>query len=283
MTRISLYCARLTFALVVVVTQSRGQTPLQVLAVTTATNFSAGWPAPGGLGVVFCRGLTGISGIVQAAGYPLPDTLAGVQLSLGDVAKAPLLAVADFGGYQQINFQVPWTLSGEVKSVSVSQGGVTSAAFAIPPIGWSPFFVDGKGVALAQHAADYRRVTRDDPARAGEWIIVYGSSMGSVTNPPLTGMPASAELLSPLGDSTIVPGLQSSTGPVTLEHNYVGLTPGAVGVWQVNLRVPESQPDGNIQLVMVRNKFCGFFFVQGCGRGFVSEASVSAALPVGGR
>lgn len=270
-------------ASVVVPTRSGGQTPLELLAIATATDFSPSWPEPGGLGVVFCRGLTGINGIVPAPGVPLPDSLAGVQVNLTDAGNAPILAVADFGSYQQINFQVPWTLSAPVTSVSVSQNGARSAAVDIPTAGWSPFFADSSGLAVAQHAVDYRRVTRDDPAHPGDWIIVYGSSIGAVGNPPPSGMPAPLDALSPVLDSSIVPAFMAQSGTAALQYNYVGLTPGTVGVWQVNLRVPDPQPDGDLRLVMLRTRFCGFFFVIGCGRGNVTEQSASVALPVGSR
>jgi len=256
---------------------------VEILAITTATDFSKSWPEPGGLGVVFCRGLTGIKGIVQPSGFPLPDSLAGVQVNLMDLARAPILAVADFGSYQQINFQVPWTLSAPVIWVSVSQAGARSAPVAVPTAGWSPFFADGSGVAAAQHAEDFRRVTRDDPAHPGEWIIAYGSSIGAVRNPPLSGMPAALDALSPVIDSLIVPAFIAQGGSGPLEHNYIGLTPGAVGLWQVNLRIPDFQSNGDLSLVMLRTRFCGFFFVPGCGRGFVTEQSVPVLLPVAGR
>ena len=273
----------LALAAVVVPTQSGGQTPLEVLAITTATDFSRSWPEPGGLGVVFCRGLTGINGIVQAPGFPLSDSLGGVQVNLTDVANAPILAVADFGSYQQVNFQAPWTTSAPVTSVSVSQEGTRSAKVDVPTAGWSPFFADSSGLAVAQHAEDYRRVTREDPAHPGEWIIAYGSSIGAVRNPPPSGMPAPLDALSPVIDSLIVPAFIPQGGSGALQYNYIGLTPGAVGVWQVNLRVPDVQPDGDLRLVMLRTKFCGFFFVIGCGRGFVTEQSVSVVLPIRSR
>ena len=80
---------------------------IQVLAVATSSDFTPDVPAPGSLASVFVGGLTGISGIVQASGYPLPYTLAGVSVTVyGN--PAPILAVANWGeSYEQINIQVP--------------------------------------------------------------------------------------------------------------------------------------------------------------------------------
>lgn len=264
---------------VVVPPHSWGQN-IRILAITSGADFSSSWILPGGLGTIFCSGLTGISGTLAAAGFPLPTTLSGVTVTIGPTLRAPLLAVADFGGYQQINFQLPWeTPAGSL--ISISQGSASSPPTLLPanPV-WSVFFKDSAGAVIAQHASGFSLVTPDNPARPGEWIIAYASNLGSVAAPPPSGAPAPLDRLSPISGSGVTGVvLISDDGPRAVESNYIGLTPGALGLYQVNLRIPTAYRASGIRIALSRLRFCGFFFVPGCGRGFVTEYSSAATLP----
>jgi uncharacterized protein (TIGR03437 family) len=189
--------------------------------------------------------------------------------------------VADFGSYQQINFQVPWEAQGN-STLVIAQGPLDRAQFeGIPSAGWAVFFSDSSRNVIAQHANDYRLVTADNPARPGEWIIAYASNLGPVQNQPASGVPARADLLSPVIFQGTVSLLFNAPGQVTtVQTTFVGLVPGSIGVYQVNFRVPENSPVGSIKLKIETLRFCGFFFQQGCGRGFVSTTSLGANLPV---
>jgi len=274
MTRNSLFCQAIVGLMTVVMTpQLRGD--IRILAVTSSANYTPGLPGPGSLATVFCSGLSGIDGVIQAQSTPLPRSLGGVRVSVG-TADAPLLAVANFGGYQQINFQVPWEAETALP-VTVAQGSSDHAAvFGIANGGWSAFFTDPTGNVLAQHASDYRPVTVADPARRGEWIIAYASNLGPVEHRPATGEPASPEVLSPVAlasEFKLVIGLSPA------DTQYIGLTPGSVGVYQVNFRVPDKTLSGVLEIAVERTRFCGFFFDRNCGRGFVTTRTLSATLP----
>jgi len=77
------------------------------VVVTSAASFEFGLSYYGSIAAIFCRGLTGITETIQAAGFPLPRELGGVRVTIGGV-PAPILAVAPVEGYYQINVQVPW-------------------------------------------------------------------------------------------------------------------------------------------------------------------------------
>jgi uncharacterized protein (TIGR03437 family) len=86
---------------------------LRVLAVANAAGFAPGLPQNGGLASLFVTGLVDLAGVTQANQVPLPTELRGVRIRFVSQAGsapvfAPILAVADLGSYQQINFQVPW-------------------------------------------------------------------------------------------------------------------------------------------------------------------------------
>jgi uncharacterized protein (TIGR03437 family) len=121
---------------------------IRVLAVTDAATFTPGLPFSGSLATVFCTGLTGITGVQSAANYPLPDQIAGVSVTINGTS-APLLAVADSGGYQQINIQVP-SLPGLTgvfgpQTIEVAQLGQTGSSQFQWPSSWGVFFTGSSG------------------------------------------------------------------------------------------------------------------------------------------
>ena len=252
-----------------VATQLRGE--IGVLAVTSSAGGARGLPGPGSLATVYCTGLTGISGIVAAPGSPFPTTLAGVRVNYAIYGDAPILAVADLRAYQLVNFQVPW--SPNPGPVTLSQGS-SSAVLADSAAPWGQFFTDPDGYVVAQHASDYRLVTAENPARAGEWIIAYGSNFGEVVGPPPTGAATPLDRTAPLDPGTPVgwlfrPQMIATGVDVRLETNFIGLAPDLVGVYQINLRMPDTIPSGNVRVIVQRSRDCGFFFLQGCGRGLI--------------
>jgi uncharacterized protein (TIGR03437 family) len=210
---------------------------------------------------------------VAQSAEPLPFSLAGLGVDVNGAA-APILAVVipPAGGLAQINFQVPLERNFEnplssqpgTLEVDLSIGG----SIALSPLAAAPvfggFFSDGKGYAIAQHAADYSRVAIDNPAHPGETIIVYADDVFKVWPPPPIGFPVPAtplfqyqpKLLSYRPDpghlylqaypGTAPPPLSGShpnTPPLAIL--FQGLVPGLVGVEQINFVVPADQQSGD--------------------------------------
>ena len=96
---------------------------IQVLAVTDAATFTPGLPFACSLATVFCTGLTGINRSQAATSYPLPYQIDGVSVTINGMS-APLLAVGNPGGYQQINF---------VRGVSVNGTNATISYLGLAP------------------------------------------------------------------------------------------------------------------------------------------------------
>jgi uncharacterized protein (TIGR03437 family) len=236
------------------------QGAIEVLAVTSSANFAQGLTQPGSLASVFCTGLQNLSGLVAAEGYPLPRELAGVTVTVNGV-EAPILAVANIGGgsYQQINIQVPWEAKAPL-IFEVRQEGASARFTPTVNNGWGIFFVDSSENAIAQHASDYRLVTQSDPARSGEWVVVYA------TNLDYYGL---------------VSGSSGSYQATHIQSNYIGMAPGTM-VGQVNLLVRTPfQRRATWYFNSSRFYHCGFFFTPGCGRGFTTvAASMPAKIPV---
>ena len=78
------------------------------------------------------------------------------------------------------------------------------------------------------------------PANRGKFILISCTGLGAVTNPPATGAPASA---SPLSMTTATPSVTIGGVPGTV--SFSGLSPGFVGLYQVNVQVPAGAPTGN--------------------------------------
>src|SRR5581483_8406712 len=74
----------------------------------------------------------------------------------------------------------------------------------------------------------------------GEFITIYCTGLGDVSNRPATGYPAGT---SPLSQTIESPSV--TIGGVVAQVSFSGLAPGFVGLYQVNARVPPEAPTGD--------------------------------------
>ena len=217
-------------------------------SIVNAASFVPGLPLVGGLASVFLRGLN-LSGTVIGSGSPLPTELAGVSILVAGVA-APILAVAPVAsGMEQINFQVPF----EAQSNAVEIRYQGSSVVAFPQYAPSGIFILGDGTPAIEHAADYSLVTPSNPAHPGEAIIVYATGLGRVTPAGVSGIPAT-------GPASVVCGsvAAATSGGLLGAILYAGLTPGFVGLYQVNIQLPQSLSAGTIQFSLDHAVCAGF-------------------------
>jgi uncharacterized protein (TIGR03437 family) len=200
-------------------------------AVLNGASFAVGAPvAPGSVATVFGSGF----------GSSPP----GVTVLIGGIA-APLLAVTP----QQINFQVPWQLSGQTQAaLTVTSGDLTSAPVTVPLTKEAPgiFLLTSAGQAAvlvantASIAAPVAAFPGSRPANQGEYLSIFCTGLGGVTHQPATGAPASGNTVSVTdGDSVSV-----SIGGVSAPVTFSGLAPGFLGLYQVNAQVPPNAPTG---------------------------------------
>ncbi|MFN9430546.1 MAG: IPT/TIG domain-containing protein [Acidobacteriota bacterium] len=154
-------------------------------------------------------------------------TLSGPALARPDLAEitiegqaAPIL----FANPTQINFQVPYALSGRSRvQLDLRMGGSLLFRAQIDMAGANPAFFESAEVIVATFP-DGRLVSDAAPGRSGDTIILYGTGEGL------------------LRDAS---GLQVTFLPTTVEIAgvpadllYAGAAPGFAGLLQVNLRVP---------------------------------------------
>ena len=221
-------------------------------APPTATNNSAGivnaasyapTVAAGSIASVLGSGLS--SGQAAASIIPLPTALASASFQIGDRA-APLFFVSP----SQVNLQIPWELAGQPQaSVLTTVGGVFSnqQAVSLAPFAPGLFTVQGAGssqgtvtIAGTPLFAAPQNVPGSRPAGPGEFLTIYATGLGAVSNQPATGMAAQA---SPLSDTIATPTV--TIGGMAAHVSSSGLAPGAVGLYQVNVQVPAGSPAGD--------------------------------------
>ena len=162
---------------------------------------------------------------------------------------APILAVANIPvanplGMQQINFQVPF--EAQTNLVEVRYQGLST--FVLPVAVAPGIFTLPGGLGAIQHASDYSLVTASHPAAPGEAIIIYATGLGAVSTAVADGTPApAANSLLDLCQPPIVifGGTPELNGGGTFANIlYAGLTPGFVGLYQLNVLVPPATPAG---------------------------------------
>ncbi len=176
----------------------------------------------------------------SASGTPLGTSLGGTQVMIGGIA-APLLYVSP----SQINLQVPWEVSGPARPsiVVTTPSGATPAA-ASPT--WSAaapaiFAANSSGVGQGAVIATTGQIAAPGtPATRGQYVMIFCTGLGAVSNQPATGVAATASMLS---NTTLTPTV--TIGGVLTTTNFSGLAPGFVGLYQVNALVPTTISAGS--------------------------------------
>lgn len=213
-------------------------------ALVNAAGFQPGPQSPGALVTLFGQNLAPRT--EAATSVPLPTELAGTQvLILGQAA--PLLYVSP----GQINFQAPYSLALLARPGSQFPVVVRHSQMESQPqnliLGTSiAIFRLGAGPAVF-HADTFQPVTATNPARPGEYLVVYAAGLGLTTPTAESGAGGAAQepLNRTVADTLI------TLGNRLLAASYSGLAPHLVGVYQVNFQAPNDFPAGKARLVLL--------------------------------
>ena len=174
-------------------------------------------PAAGGLASIFGTNL-GISGaIVYVNGY-----------------AAPIVGVAS----DHINIQVPWEAGGNASFSELAGAAPSNIQYA--NVGtYAP------GVFVVTHL-DGSVVSSGNPASANEVVVVYASGLGPVNGPMVTGQAASTTTLQATTQQAT-----ATLGSLKAAVSFSGLTPGFIGLYQVNLQVPANPAPGSFLTISI--------------------------------
>jgi uncharacterized protein (TIGR03437 family) len=192
--------------------------------------------APGTIVQIFGSGLAAVTG---STSIPLPTVLNGTSVLIGG-ELAPLYYVSS----GQINAQIPVDLTPgqEYQVLAVANNAYTTPdTIHIAPV--TPGIARlANGQVIAQHG-DFSLVTQDAPAKPGEYLVAYLAGMGLTDTPVGTGAQAPSSPLAAVNISASV-AVDGERAPVL----FAGLTPGFIGLYQINFQVPADIQSGNRKL-----------------------------------
>lgn len=173
---------------------------------------------------------------------PLPEALGGTKVIIGG-KNAPLY----FASPTQINAQVPVELKpNQQYQIVVSANGALSTPDTLQLTDVAPGIATfANGAVIAQHLDGSLVLDVKSPAKPGEIVIFYMSGLGVTDNQVPTGAASPGDILA----HPTVP-LKLTLNGLDAPVQFVGLTPGLVGLFQVNFKVPDAAPDGNLDLLI---------------------------------
>ena len=222
--------------------------PPYVAAVLNAASFQLpGLVAPLGMVSIFGSGLADSQQSVYSV--PFPTTLAGAQLMIGG-QPLPLFYASD----GQINAIVPTAIAANEHDQLIVVRDTTQSAPADLLVadnnpGIFTFNQSGSGQGSILNAltgalaAPAGTAPGSAPVTAGNYVSIYLSSLGAVSNPPADGNPAGSNSM-----TNITPTVTIGGAPAAV--SYSGLAPGEVGVYQINAIVPAGVTGNAVPVVV---------------------------------
>jgi uncharacterized protein (TIGR03437 family) len=219
-----------------------------VTVITAATPLAGVFPvAPGSIAAAY-GSFNGADAFAVAGSTPLPTTLGNARVFVNNVA-APLFFVSPL----QINFQVPLASPVGIGplSVRVTVNGADVATGSLNTLQTAPgiFTLDAAAVAKPGAVVNSNGTVNGptNPATRGDFVLIFGTGQGPVDIAITDGTP-------PSGLATATSSTRVLFGAVDGNVLFSGLAPGFVGLWQMNVVIPE-QPfvKGAVPVVAIVN------------------------------
>jgi uncharacterized protein (TIGR03437 family) len=232
-----------------------GQPMILTGGIVNAANFAAEPLSVGDIGSVFGTQLAPPGTNAVNSSTPLATTLGGTQVLVNGV-PAPLYYV----GAGQINFQIPYGLTagglavvqvvangtpGNSRSVAVNAAAPRDLNFNAFLAGNYGAIVNGSDGSLTLPSSTSIPGFKSHPAKPGDTVIIYGIGFGQTTPGAVEGQAATSKApLETISNVTATFGGGFTGRPTTGNVLFSGLTPTAVGLYQVNVSVPSDSPLG---------------------------------------
>lgn len=198
--------------------------------------------APGDVMVVKGEQLS-FSPFTPASTVPLPVQLADTSVLVNGVA-APIF----YSSYGQIAFQLPFTTSTGTALVQVGRtDGTISNKVSVTVAARAPkLLLIGVGTygAIVNSDGSFPMPSGSipgystHPAKIGDTLTIYAIGLGPTTPGATTGTSA------PYAPLNVTPTVDFGGGifGVTAKPSYAGFSPGSVGLYQVNVTIPQARP-----------------------------------------
>jgi uncharacterized protein (TIGR03437 family) len=219
--------------------------------VSTATYIPKAAVSPGMIVAIFGTNMTNAGGLYGASSLPLPRELGGTSVTIG-TELLPLIIVTP----GQINAILPLDLPVNTalplvvthsNAISVPEPVTLTAdaagIFTVPQNG------TGTGIVVIVHPDGTQvHAGNGNAATAGDSLVIYGTGMGAVNPREVAGAPAITQPLSQTNDPVTV-----AIGGVNAPVTFAGPTPGATGLYQVDVTVPKGiAPSSAAPLVLTQ-------------------------------
>lgn len=201
--------------------------------------------SPGSAASIFAENITGdVQGVLVAPYSPatgFPTTLEGIRVLINGT-PAPILAIININGQEQLNIQVPFETGGNFATVVVENNGSQGTAPNVPIFNPQPAFFEvtlPSGTFAAALHLDFSLVTPSNPARPGETIQLYLTGLGRLTPPVGTNV-----------EGPIPPAFTVVTPEITLDGVQQAVlgsfyAPQLISVYQINVTLGADIAAGN--------------------------------------
>ncbi len=206
--------------------------------IVNGASFASGPLAPNAAASLFGTHLswsTQAIGLTDIVNNEMPDKLGSVQLFV-----AGYLTHLYYVSPLQVNFLVPSFLRPGVVDVWIVRDGMAGPIVQVTLQGAAPaLFRTIDGLAIATHL-NGSLITHDAPASPAEIIVLYGTGLGCIQDMGRDGtLPTGAQWLCQMDQFSVWIGGTPIDSKLIL---YAGVAPGYAGLYQMNVRMPDSFP-----------------------------------------
>jgi uncharacterized protein (TIGR03437 family) len=204
--------------------------------VNAAPPYLAQGLAPGSYISIFGNSLADSTLVETTQSLPVSLGLVSVSFDGGGMSLPGHIHFISPG---QINVQIPWEFQGQGSvqmkvTVFTSYWYIWSALYTVPLAPYSP------GIFAVTDGVSGAVISAANPVKRSGSIVIWANGLGPVSVPQSSGDPASSSVYTyTSGTPTVTIG-----GAPTAPLIFSGMTPGIVGLYQVNVSIPPDAPTG---------------------------------------
>jgi uncharacterized protein (TIGR03437 family) len=185
---------------------------------------------------------------VSASSLPLGTTLGGVRVLVNN-QPAPIFYVS----YGQVNFMIPYDVATTDDAVvKVERSGQAGNGVTVPVAARAPRIlrlgIGEYGIVVNTDGSFPIPATpglNSHPAQAGDTLVIYAIGLGQTSPAVQNGVAAPSSPLASVPSVNVIFGGQAFVEGISQTPSFAGLTPGFVGLYQINVTVPQGLDANN--------------------------------------